>query len=48
MTNDQLALREITRMHGFTIMNSILNGFMDDDEIVSLVSLIELDQLFVS
>jgi len=42
MTRDVLALRQITRMHGFALMTNILNGFMEDEEIVSLVSLMDL------
>lgn len=38
MTNDEVALKEIMRMHGFSLMWNILNTFIEDEEIVELVS----------
>lgn len=37
MSNDDVVLKEITRMHGFSLMYTVLNEFLEDEEIVSLV-----------
>ena len=38
MTDDEAAIGEITRMHGFSTMTIVLGDFTDDQEVVLLVS----------
>jgi hypothetical protein len=38
MTDDDAAIREVTRMHGFSNMTTVLGSFPEDEEVVLLVS----------